>query len=212
VQEDIFIESEADLYFERNKSSLSRVREHLKWMLNELQPFEDEINYVAEIGCASGINLDFICSNLNAQGTGIDPSKLAIETAKKKFSDKELRFHIGTADKLEMKSSAFDLVYVGFCLYLVSEERISQAIDEILRVIKPGGFIVVTDFDFGQFIAVPYSHDGRVTTFKRDYYKILQGKGVEIFLVSKMSFSHSADNFNPDRNERISTCIFYVEK
>ena len=212
MQEDIFLESEADAWYERNKSSLSHDREHLKWLLNELRPFEDEINDVAEIGCASGINLNFLCSNLKARGIGIDPSKLAIESATRSFTDKDLEFSVGTADSLWLQTDSCDLVYVGFCLYLVSEEKISLAIEEILRIVKPGGFIAITDFDYGEYIEVPYSHNNRVTTFKRDYHKLILQKTVGVHLVSKTSFSHFANTFNPIRNERVSTCIFYKEK
>jgi ubiquinone/menaquinone biosynthesis C-methylase UbiE len=212
MQEDIFIESEGDAYFERNKSSLSRVREHLKWMLNELQPFEDEINYVAEIGCASGFNLDFICSNLNARGAGIDPSKLAIETAIRNFTDKQLEFSVGTADNLWLQTDSCDLVYAGFCLYLVSEDKISLAIEEMLRIVRPGGFIAVTDFDYGEYIEVSYSHDNRITTYKRDYHKLILQKTKDVHLIYKKSFSQFTDTFNPLRDERVSNCIFYKEK
>ena len=132
MQEEIFLDSEADAWFKRNKSSLSENREYLKWLLNELQPFEDEINYVAEIGYASGINLNFLCSNLRARGIGIDPSKLAIDSATRSFTDKQLEFSVGTADNLRLQTDSCDLVYVSFCLYLVSAERISAAIKEIL--------------------------------------------------------------------------------
>lgn len=212
MQEDIFLESEADAWFRRNEPHLSSDKKHLTWLLNELQPFSVEINEIVEIGCSSGINLDYLCSNLKARGTGIDPSTLAIQSAKMNFVNKPMQFFVGTADKIELESQTCDLVYVGFCLYLVSEERISQAIDEIFRVVKPGGFVAVTDFDFGEFITVPYSHNLRVTTFKRNYQKMFLEKGLEIFLVSKMSFSHSENNFNPDKQERVSTLIFYVEK
>jgi ubiquinone/menaquinone biosynthesis C-methylase UbiE len=212
VQEKIFLESEADAWFKRNESSLSADKEHLKWLLNELLPFGDQINYVAEIGCASGINLNFLCSNLKARGIGIDPSKLAIESATRSFTNKKLEFSVGTADSLLLQTDSCDLVYVGFCLYLVSEEKISLAIEEILRIVKPGGFIAVTDFDYGEYIEVPYSHDNRVTTFKRDYHKLILQKTKGAHLVSKTSFSHFANIFNPIRNERISTCIFYKEK
>jgi ubiquinone/menaquinone biosynthesis C-methylase UbiE len=211
VQEDIFLESEADAWFQRNKSFLTPDKEHLKWLLNELQPFGDSINDIAEIGCASGINLNFLCSNLKARGVGVDPSKLAIENARQIYADKQLDFFVGTADNLYLKKDSCDLVYVGFCLYLVSEEKISLAIEEMLRIVKPGGFLVITDFDYGKSISVPYSHDKRVTTFKRDYSKLIFAKTEAAYLVSKTSFSHLENTFNPIRNERISTSLFYKE-
>ena len=211
MQEDIFLESEADAWFQRNKSSLTPNKEHLKWLLNELRPFGDSINDIAEVGCASGINLNFLCSNLKARGFGIDPSKLAIENARHLYADKHLEFFVGTADNLCLKKNSCDLVYIGFCLYLVSEEKISLAIEEMLRIVKPGGFLAITDFDYGKSISVPYSHNNRITTFKRDYQKLIYAKTEEAYLVSKTSFSHFKNIFNPIRNERVSTSLFYKE-
>lgn len=137
---------------------------------------------------------------------------MAIASATQSFTDNSLEFSVGTADSLNLQTGSCDLVYVGFCLYLVSEEKISLAIDEILRIVKPGGFIAVTDFDYGEYIQVPYSHDNRVTTFKRDYHKLIMQKTKGVHLVSKTSFSHFENTFNPIRSERVSTCIFYKEK
>jgi ubiquinone/menaquinone biosynthesis C-methylase UbiE len=123
VQEEIFLESEADAWFKRNEPFLSPDKEHLQWLLNELQPFEDEIKYVAEIGCASGINLNFLCSNLKARGIGIDPSKLAIASATQSFTDNSLEFSVGTADSLNLQTDSCDLVYVGFFYIWLARKR-----------------------------------------------------------------------------------------
>jgi ubiquinone/menaquinone biosynthesis C-methylase UbiE len=212
MQEKIFLESEGDAWFNRNSLIIANAKEfhEIKWVGEQLEPFAHSIQNVLEVGSSSGEKLNALCSFLSAKGIGVEPSSKAIEFAKRKFAGMQLEFIQGTADNLTIDSKSQDLVVAGFCLYLVDEEKIDESLIQLTRIVKPGGFLVITDFDYGKDIQVPYMHDLRIRTFKRDYYALVS-RFQNFSLVAKRSFSHSSPNFNLDRDQRISTLIFYLE-
>jgi ubiquinone/menaquinone biosynthesis C-methylase UbiE len=212
MQERIFLESEGDAWFNRNSLIISNANEfhEISWVGEQLESFAHSIQNVLEVGSSSGEKLNTLCGFFSAKGIGIEPSRKAIEFAKSKFASTGLEFHQGTADNLTIDSQSQDLVVAGFCLYLVDEEKIDESLIQLTRVVKPGGFLVITDFDYGQDVQVPYIHDLRIRTFKRDYHKLIS-RFQNFSLVAKRSFSHSSPNFNLDRDQRISTLIFYLE-
>jgi hypothetical protein len=89
-------------------------------------------------------------------------------------------------------------------------EELEVSILESLRVCRPNGFITITDFDPGVNSVVPYRHMQGLQSYKRDYLEVLRNY-CDAALISKNSFSHSSEYFPVDRNERISTQIFFLE-
>jgi ubiquinone/menaquinone biosynthesis C-methylase UbiE len=212
MQEKIFMESEGDAWFNRNCLNISNTEEfhEINWVGEQLEPFIQSIQNVLELGCSSGEKLNALCIFFAAKGIGVDPSGKAIEFAKSKFAGTQLEFFQGTADNLAFDSQSQDLVVAGFCLYLVDDDKIDESLIKLTQLVKPGGFLVITDFDFGEVVQVPYIHDSRIRTFKRDYHQLIS-RFQNFYLVAKRSFSHSSPNFNLDRDQRISTLIFYLE-
>jgi ubiquinone/menaquinone biosynthesis C-methylase UbiE len=191
-----FVEGEADNWFRRNQAALDAVADacakgslKIDWLLQNLAPFKGKIQSVLEIGCTNGTKLERICSVMDAQGTGIDPSTLAVANGNQKFENGKIRLHTGTASNLPFGSQLFDLVYFGFCLYLVDRQDLFAAIAEADRVLKNGGFLAITDFDPISQHKRPYHHKPGVFSYKQDYSKFFTASGM-YFLVSKTSFSH----------------------
>jgi ubiquinone/menaquinone biosynthesis C-methylase UbiE len=75
---------------------------------------------------------------------GIDPSKRAIEIAKKKYGDEKITFAIGNADSLPYAADSFDLVHIRGVLHHMDNP--AMALKEALRVaavvllIEPNGY------------------------------------------------------------------------
>lgn len=211
-QRAVFLEVEGDQWFERNKDALEvKEREEsfpeVDWLLSQLEPFQKTISQVLEIGCGGGGNLRYLSRKLNALGKGIDPSRKAIEWGKQ-FGEEELG--VGSADRLNYPSKSFDLVYFGFCLYLLDREYLLSAISEADRVLRPGGFLAITDFDPPYPFKNSYQHRAGIYSFKRDYSRCFTLAG-GYHVVSKRSFSHSEPHFHADPNERISTSLLFKE-
>ncbi len=212
-----FLDEEGDNYFRRNRGALDSMAEKwgqefsdIDWLTRELTPFREKIGSVAEIGCSSGSKLARICELLDAKGSGLDPSKLAVAEGNRKFGGERIQLHAGSASKMPFESQSFDLVYFGFCLYLLDRQDLLSAVAEADRLLKHGGFLAITDFDPIHQHKRPYHHKEGVFSFKQDYSKLFTASGM-YFLVSKTSFSHRQPSFDPDGNERVSTTLLFKE-
>ena len=87
---------------------------------------------------------------LHARGAhvvGLDITKRMIEIARAKREPKRLALHFLVADMvaLPFANASFDLITTGYGLRNVPD--LTGAIDEILRVLKPGGRVLSLDFN-----------------------------------------------------------------
>lgn len=209
-QRSLFLSSEADEWFLRNRdSSKNEVNLELTHISNSLLSFKDEINNVLEIGCADGRKTIQLANCFDAKGYGVDPSSQAIEHAKVN-SQSHASFAVATADNLPFAQNYFDLVHFGFCLYLVDRDLLLQAVTEADRVLRRGGFLVITDFDASRPSKTPYHHKEGVMSYRNDYASIFTSSG-HYSLISKNSFSHQRDYFDPYPKERVSTQVLVKE-
>lgn len=210
-QSQIFLDSEGDSWYERNKSTIesAKASADITFILQILNGSSFEIKDLLEVGCSSAVKLNWLASSFSASGSGIDPSSLAIQQGKEKYPDLDL--NVGLASRLPFEADKFDLVFFGFCLYLVPPEEIELALKEALRVLRPKGFIALTDFDPGIEMTVPYKHVRGLSSYKRDYMQILN-KLSNVTLIAKHSFSNSGNFFVEDKNSRVSTQIFFVDE
>ena len=209
-QSDAFLESEGDNWFERNKSALINEPSHLgtNTIKRVLQGFNSDINNILEIGCGNGTKLNDLCSFFQASGSGIDPSTEATEHGKKLYTD--LNLSVAIASDLPYENDFFDLVYFGFCLYLLDRNDVLKAVAECDRVLKTGGFLAILDFDPKQRSKNPYHHKPGMFSYKNSYSDFFTAGG-HYYLVAKESFSHEANHFDINSDERISVCILYKE-
>jgi ubiquinone/menaquinone biosynthesis C-methylase UbiE len=208
-QSRLFLDGEGDNWFERNKKSISETENfyEIEIIKRVLSSF-DSIQNILEIGCGNATKLNNLCSYFNAQGSGIDPSALAIENGIGLF--KNLKLSVGTASNIPYKENAFDLVFFGFCLYLIDRDDIFKVISESDRVLKKGGFLVIFDFDPAQRHKTPYHHKFGIFTYKTSYSEFFTNSG-HYSLVAKESFSHHENHFSLNSDERISLSILYKE-
>lgn len=210
-QEQVFLSSEGDNWFYRNRSHIesdSNVHPDIDFIVRELDGAEFNFRNLLEVGCASGAKLEKLARAFDAKGFGVDPSSSAISRGLKRYPNLDLRQ--GLANELPFQDIKFSFVYFGFCLYLVTPEELEKVFLELRRVIENNGIIVITDFDAGIEIETPYKHYEGLTTFKRNY-EVLIRNYLPATLIAKHSFSHSGNFFVSDRNERISTQIFFQE-
>ena len=85
-----------------------------------------------------------------------------------------------------------------------------KTISEVDRILKQGGYLVITDFETPFPIKRKYEHFEGCFSYKNNYPNFFLGGG-HYSLVNKIHFSHSTDIFNPDINERVSTSVLYKE-
>lgn len=98
-----------------------------------------------DIGCGSGVYTEELL-RLGYATTGVDLSGEMIEACRRRFSGLSrvappLHLLVGDIEHLPFDDASFDLVLcIGVLGYLIDDER---AVQELVRVTKPGGHVVV---------------------------------------------------------------------
>lgn len=212
-QKKVFLNSEADQWFLRNKDYLLN-KEIRPYPLSPILDLTNNYNLnlkIAEIGSSIGHNLNYFMNNSKSklECIGIEPSRLAIETGKKLYP--EILFYQGTADDLNfIKDESLDIIVLGFCLYLVDRALLSCIVREIDKKLKMNGKVVIFDFD-SKFPQVnEYKHFNGVFSYKMDYSQLFLSLP-NYFLIEKKSWSHDGDGFHLDRGERCATWVLIKE-
>ena len=214
-QNQIFKNGEGDAWFKRNFAHTYTVAQlanspDVQFLLDTLKPFQNEIGQVLEIGCSNGIKLEVIAQELNAKGVGIEPSSAAVDAGNERKKNSDVTLHVGTGDILPYEDASFDLVYFAFCLYLFDRKTLMRSLAEADRVLRPGGFLAITDFDPGFRHKRSYNHFKGVYSYKQDYSSFYTQSGL-YYLVGKHCFSHRDLFFDTSSDERISTSILFKE-
>ncbi len=96
---------------------------------------------VLDVGCGGGFTCEFI-SKKGADVSGIDISAVSIETAKKHAieSGLEINYKRSSAEKLPFEDNSFNVVN---CVDVIEHlNDVSVVIEEIKRVLKPGGIFL----------------------------------------------------------------------
>ena len=100
-----------------------------------------------DIGCGTGTLVHTILDTVSPQAVlGIDPSEGYIEFARKNVQDPRVAFRLGDAQKLPVKSAAYDAVVSGLVLNFIPKP--SQALSEMIRAVRVGGIVTAYVWDY----------------------------------------------------------------
>lgn len=102
-----------------------------------------ENSKVLDVGCGVGATASYIAKKYQVQVTGIDKSERMIQQATKRVEKRKVtdlvELKVAEATDLPFEDNSFDIVMTESVLSFV--ENKTKAIDEFVRVIKPGGYI-----------------------------------------------------------------------
>lgn len=105
---------------------------------------------VLDLGCGTGDEARWMAPLVGATGrvVGVDYSQTMIEEARKRAADLNLplEFHQGTAYALDFPDDSFDRCRAIHTLSALHDPE--KALAEMVRVLRPGGRIVVIDQDW----------------------------------------------------------------
>lgn len=193
-QDDIFISSEGDNWFSRNKDALGKKLDNdiiLKHIQNSFTISKEDS--VLEIGCSNGFRLHSISHSYGCKCYGIDASLKAIELGSKQFSDIQL-FH-GGAEELKFENKSFNIIIINFVLHWIDRTNLLKVISEIDRVLKDNGRIIIGDFYPCAPQKVKYHHlpNQQVFTYKQHYFEIFQASQMY-----SLEYLKSFDHTNPE--------------
>ncbi|MES9988282.1 MAG: methyltransferase domain-containing protein [Candidatus Thiodiazotropha endolucinida] len=118
---------------------------------------------VLEVGCGTGAMIrSFVRSkNFNGHAVGVDQSGSFINAAKSfarhEHLENRLQFQIGDAHNLDFPSASFDTVIANTLISHVSDP--ARVLEEMARVVWPGGTIAVFDGDYASLTYAFPDHD-----------------------------------------------------
>jgi len=207
-QKEIFIASEADAWYERNREAVARQDLTQDSICRAVMEFAPSTNpkgaplSILEVGCGEGLRLSWLASQLGAQVHGIEPSAKAVAAAQARGVDAQC----GTADSLPFADASFDIVLFGFCLYLCDPEDLFRIAAEADRVLKAPSWLVVHDFFASAHSRRPYHHAEGVMSNKMDFRKLFDWHPAYTCYSHRLS-AHGLLGFSDDPHEWVSTSI-----
>lgn len=126
---------------------LGRQAEYDRRLIELLAPCPED--KVLDLGCGTGLLCRRIADRLDpaagGEAVGIDAAGRMIAVARRKRSGPGCRFEAMAAEKLAFPEAAFDAVVSSLFFHHVDLDLKRQALGEALRVLKPGGRLVIAD-------------------------------------------------------------------
>jgi ubiquinone/menaquinone biosynthesis C-methylase UbiE len=115
------------------------------WTIENLQLQENE--QILEIGCGAGFAMKQIASlNGSHKVTGLDVSETLLQSAavrnKKAISEKQMTLVHGRVEDMPFSDETFTAVFSIHSVYFW--EDLSKSLNEIERVLSPGGNVLIT--------------------------------------------------------------------
>lgn len=206
AQKHAFLDSEGDGWFIRNREALDATSPFRKLAAGRMASHLPlgVTPSVLEIGCGHGGNLAALAALRSIEGHGIDPSRQAVAAGTMQFP--ELMLRTGTADQLPYDDASFDVVWFGFCLYLLDRGLLMRAVAEADRVLRDRGVLAIVDFDPEAPCVRPYHHHAGLNSYKMDYARLFLANPAYV-LAEKHATSHATGRWELDPQERVALTI-----
>ena len=100
---------------------------------------------IIDVGSGTGDLIDLILNKKKINSIySIDLNDEMLQYGKKRFKNKNVHFVKANAENLPFKNNFFDKYIVSFCLRNVTD--IKKALNEALRILKPGGTFYCLEF------------------------------------------------------------------
>jgi ubiquinone/menaquinone biosynthesis C-methylase UbiE len=111
-----------------------------------IQPGE----HVLDVGCGTGTLALGAMRQMGKSGrvAGIDPSAEQIARARAKAARRgvQVEFQVGVIERLPFPDRSFDVVLSTLMMHHIGAGLKRQGLAEVVRVLKPGGRLVIADF------------------------------------------------------------------
>jgi ubiquinone/menaquinone biosynthesis C-methylase UbiE len=132
-----------------------------------------------DVGCGPGnITADLATRLGTGSAVGIDLSEEVVALAREAYATPahaNLSFEVGNVYELDFATEQFDVVYAHQVLQHLGNPI--AALEEMRRVLKPGGLLAVRDGDFGAFVWSP--HDPVLDRWMALYHALSKRNGGE---------------------------------
>jgi ubiquinone/menaquinone biosynthesis C-methylase UbiE len=136
--------------FVNRRTRTQRVTQHAEKMLR-LAGFSPGQSYL-DFGCGNGAAAVYLGSKLGLQVTGIDVDPEQIEAARARGKDTaKARFFTLDGTKLPFNNNEFDFVATHMVTHHIPDWH--EALVQMLRVLRPGGYLFYKDFVLPRWVA-----------------------------------------------------------
>jgi len=165
----------------------------------------------ADIGAGTGFITEELVQN-GLKVIAVDQSKAMLEEMKKKFGRFDtVEYRTGEFNNLPIQNETVDYVFANMYLHHVDLPQV--AIEEMARVLKPGGKVVITDMDEHEFEFLRKEQHDRWLGFKREdierWFKEAGLKNVKVDCVEETCCSDSDEG---SEKANVSLFVAYGEK
>ena len=113
-----------------------------------------------DVGCGTGF-LSFELASRGHRVVGVDFAASMLAEARRKAGGGTIRFEKADAEQLPFTARSFDLVISRHVLWTLPHPE--QAIDEWIRVLRPGGRLVVVDSQADPSTPLPATENARAS-------------------------------------------------
>jgi SAM-dependent methyltransferase len=104
---------------------------------------------ILDVGSGTGaLSAAIVSAAPASQVTGIDPARAYVQFATKRHAGERVRFEVGDAQGLRFDDASFDRTLSLLVLNFVPDR--ARAMDEMVRVTKPGGTVAAAVWDYGE--------------------------------------------------------------
>lgn len=131
-------------------SSLFMMAQQSGWYPQFLKPVVDIVNStmkigkVLDVGTGPGMLPALLKANDKLQITGTDISSSMIQRAKENVKSPNVTFYVQDKNSFkDISDSTFDLITICSVLFLLDAKTRSTLLDEVSRILKPSGKIIV---------------------------------------------------------------------
>ena len=134
--------------------SISGLGKNFKEKVLRSVPVENA-QIVADIGCGTGVFLKIAKQKYpSVQFIGLDPDRPALEIAKKRLARAGLNVELkeAFAESLPLSDRSIDVCFSTLAFHHMPDSSKQKAVEEIHRILKPGGRVVIADFGASESI------------------------------------------------------------
>jgi ubiquinone/menaquinone biosynthesis C-methylase UbiE len=165
----------------------------------------------ADIGAGTGFITEELVEN-GLKVIAVDQSEAMLEEMKKKFGHVDtIEYRVGEFNNLPIEDDRVDYVFANMYLHHVEVPLV--AIEEMTRILMPGGKVVITDMDKHDFKFLRKEQHDRWLGFKReDVEKWFKEAGLINVKVDCVEENCCADSVEGGEKANVSLFVAYGEK
>ncbi len=172
--------------------SLGRERKFRQAAL-ELVDIEPGMN-ILDVGCGTGSLTIAAKQRQGSDGAvmGIDPSSNMVNLAQEKAAKTqvEVDFQVGVIEKIDFPENHFDLVLSSLMMHHLPDELKKDGLQEMHRVLKPSGTLLIVELDPSAFslVSLIHGHSSQLSAELENTRHYLESTGFGPVKFGKLNF------------------------